>query len=276
MIVAALLLPALARATLLVAVPSAGGLVIAVDSRTTFRGVQCDDQYKITELKKPYRTVVAVTGDVAFIRPPGAQEMDVCRYLQSAPRLLDIASVIRGYFERRVSPLSALSLEDLSSACVAAVQQFQKSLPQALEPYAGREIFSVVIASYDPHSKTSVLLNFVVRMDAATHGIRADRLTRSTISPQSRRGVWAFGEADYLNRNVFGGFGRQYLSQATQDFILMDKPVSEAPLDQSVAVAVDIIKATSRAASVVPAPSGIGGPIHVVLLGRERRAQQIQ
>jgi len=89
-----------ANGTLVVIVPSADGLVVAADSRTTVNGATCDNQYKITELRRPKRTVVAVTGEVAFISPPDAQERDVCGYLKSAPRMLDIASVVKSYLER--------------------------------------------------------------------------------------------------------------------------------------------------------------------------------
>jgi hypothetical protein len=66
------LLPSTASGTLVVLVPSADGLVVAADSRTSVFGATCDSQYKITELMRPRRTVVVVTGDTAFIKPPDA------------------------------------------------------------------------------------------------------------------------------------------------------------------------------------------------------------
>ena len=273
--VLALMLPTRAGATLVVIVPSADGLVVAADSRASVFGVSCDGQFKITDLRRPERTVVAVTGEAAFIRPPGAGVQDVCGYLKSAPRLLDISSVVKRYLERKEADPFKLSLDDLGAECVGEVERFRRGYPDALEEYAGREIFSVVIARYDPHSKDSVVLNFVVRMDAATRKVEAGRFTRVLISQQSRRGVWSFGETDYLNKNVFGGVGRGFLTGDTVSFILDVKPVSEARLDQAVAVATNMIEAASKTTRVVPSPSGIGGPIDIVLLGKKRHPEQI-
>ena len=262
--------------TLVVIVPSADGLVVAADSRTSLNGTTCDNQYKITELRRPKRTVVAVTGEVAFIKPPDAQERDVCGYLKSAPRLLDISSVVKSYLDRKNVDPAKLRLEDLGAECVGAVQRFRESEPLALEPYVGREIFSVVIAGYDAHSKTAMVLNFAVWIDGATHRVEAGRFTRIAITPQSRRGVWSYGESDYLNRYVFGGVGRKYLTDATLNFMLVDKPVAEARLDEAVAAAGNVIEAASRTTQVAPAPTGIGGPVEMVLLGRKSWPEPVQ
>jgi len=270
------LLPSTASGTLVVLVPSADGLVVAADSRTSVFGATCDSQYKITELMRPRRTVVVVTGDTAFIKPPDAGLHDVCAYLQSAPQLLDIPSLIKHILERKSTDPFKLSLEDLGTECVQAVQRFREASPLVLEPYIGKEIFSVIIASYDQRSKASLVMNFVVRIDSRTHRVEADRFTRITIPPQNRRGVWSYGETDYLNQNVFAGIGRKYLTSSTLDFILADQPVANVDLDQAVSAAANVIEAASLTTQLVPSPSGIGGPIDIVLLGQKRQPQQIQ
>jgi hypothetical protein len=272
----ALLLPSPASGTLVVLVPSADGLVVAADSRTTVFGATCDSQYKITELTSPKRTVFVVTGDMAFIKPPNAGVHDVCGYLQSASRLLDIPAVVKHYLERKSSDPFKLSLDDLGADCVQAVQRFRESSPLVIEPYIGREIFSVVIASYDPRSKTSLVMNFVVRIDAKTHRVEAGRFTRIAIPPQNRRGVWSYGETDYLNQNVFGGVGRKYLTGSTLDFILADQTVAKVRLAQAVSTAANVIEAAGLTTQLVPSPSGIGGPIDIVLLSQKRQPRQIQ
>src|ERR1700676_2215991 len=83
-----------ARATLVVIVPSASGLVVAADSRESILGTECDGLFKIIQLRKPSRTAVVVTGDAVFVEPPSARAaanpQSLCAYLASAPRLLDI------------------------------------------------------------------------------------------------------------------------------------------------------------------------------------------
>lgn len=273
--IVALALSVPAGATLIVVVPSADGVVIAADGRISLAGVSCDNQYKITELKRPARTVIAVTGEVAFISPPAVGQQDVCAYLKSAPRQLDISSVVKHSMERRHIDPFTLSLGDVGAECARAIEGFQKSHPAALEQWIGREIFSVVIVSYDPRAGNTLILNFVVRIDSATHQIQAGRFTRNLISAQTRRGVYSYGEADYLNANVFGGVGRKYLSETTRQFILADKPITEVPLSDAVAAATNIIEAASLTTKIIPSPSGIGGPVDVILLGKDRRPKHI-
>jgi hypothetical protein len=272
----ALLPPSPAGATLVVLVPSADGLVVAADSRISIDGKYCDGQFKITRLRKPAHTVVMVTGDGVFIPPPSAIEPDLCRYIQTAPRMLDIASIVRAYLERNVADLSQLSLADLGDECVRAAQRFQQSNPDGFQSHLGGEIFSVVIANYDPKSKVSTIRNFVVRLDGATHQLEAGRFAQTSVAATDRRGVWAFGETAYLEQNVYAGVGRQFLTGSTLGFILDNQPVADTSLDQSIAAAVNVIQATSRATEIVPAPSGIGGPIRAVLLGRSRHPRQLE
>jgi hypothetical protein len=271
-----LMLPTPASGTLVVIVPSADGLVVAADSRTSVLGATCEMHDKITIPKRPKRTVIAVTGEVAFIQPPTARQSDVCGYMKSAPRMLDIASVVKRHLERKNIDLKKLALEEVGAECVGAVERFKELYPSALESYFGREVFSVVIASYDSKSKTAIVLNFVVRINPETHHAEAARFARLTMTPLSRRGVWSYGETDYLNQNVFGGVGRKFLTASTLTFILADAPIAEARQDQALAVAANVIEAASRTTQLVHSPSGIGGPIEIVLLGQKRRPIRIE
>ncbi len=264
-----------ARATLVVLAPSADGLVVAADSRISFMGTQCDGQFKILEPSRPARTVAMVTGDSVFVPPPPAGERDLCRYLKSAPHWLDIGEIVRRYLEREASSAGEFSLEALGRECVGAADRFARANPGALQAYAGREIFSVIVAGYDARSRTATLRNFVVRLNSATRRIETDRMTTITVAASDRRGVWIYGESNYVETNVLSGFGRRYLDAATLDFILTAAPVTEAPLRSAVAAAVNVINAASRTTETLPAPSGIGGPVNVVLLGRNPRPEPV-
>ena len=272
----ALLLQSSASGTLVVLVPSASGLVIAADSRLSAAGTYCDNGYKIIEPRKPKSTVLAITGNSSFVEANNVPFNDLCQFLRTAPRLLDIGSLVKAYLERKGSPISKLQLADLSEQCAAALRQFQTEHPSSLWPFDGREVFFVIIASYNASTKTATVVNFVVRIEAGTHKIQADRLTQSTISPKSKRDVLAFGETDYLNKHVYGGVGRQYLTAETISFILTDKPIIETPSDQAIAVAANVIEAVGRTTALIPAPRGIGGPTDIVILGRKKRPQRVR
>jgi len=277
-ILAVVLGPAAARATLVVIVPSASGLVVAADSRESIMGTECDGLFKIVQMRRPLHTVVMVTGDGIFVAPPSApgsdatKTQDPCTYLKSAPRLLDVAAVVTDYLERDSAPWDKIRLDNLGARCVDAAHRLQMSHPGVLEGYAGRDIFSVVVAHYDPKSRNSTLLNFVVRFDSGSRAIVVDRTSKIEVGQHDRRGVWAFGEADYLNQNVYRGAGREFLTESTRKFILDSQPVAASARNESTASAVNIIEAASRTSGIVAPRSGIGGPIEVVFIDGRRRA----
>ena len=169
------LLGASAHATLVAVVPARDGLAIASDSRFTFMGAPCDGAFKIVEPERPLRTVAFVTGDSIFVAPPPAGE-DPCRYLATAPRLLDVGAVVKAYLGRGGEDPAGISNSDLATDSVDAVERFRQRYPNVLKSYAGREIFSVVVVSYDPASEVSTLRNFVVRMDARGRRVQAARM----------------------------------------------------------------------------------------------------
>jgi hypothetical protein len=131
------------------------------------------------------------------------------------------------------------------------------------------------VAGYDFRRRTATLRNFVVRMDSATRRIETDRMTTITVAASDRRGVWIYGESGYVEANVLSGLGRKYLDAATLDFILTAAPVAEAPLSRAVAAAVNVINAASRTTRTLPASSGIGGSVNVVLVGRKPRPEPV-
>jgi len=252
-----------AHATLVAIVPARDGFVIAADSRLTFMGAQCDGTFKIIEPKRPLRTVAVVTGDSVFLAPPLPGTTDPCRYLATAPHLVDIGAVVEDFLEAGSSDPARIATADLATACVHAVERFQAASPQALANYAGREIFSVVVAGYDPAAAATMLRNFVVRVDGRGK-VEAARVTETKVDVHTPSSVWMYGETDYVTRTVYKGPGHWFLSPATRDFVEVSRPVGEVTMASAEAVAADVIEAASRAAEIYPAPSGIGGEIRVV------------
>lgn len=261
-----------AYATLVAVVPSRDGLAIASDSRLTFMGAQCDGAFKILAPARPARTVAIVTGDGVFVPPPPADETDPCRYLATAPRQLDIGAAVVATLERG-GDAAQISMAAVAAACVNAVEQFRTEHPEALRRYAGREMFSVVVASYDPQKRAAMLRNFVVRLDPRTLHAQAARMTETAVTPQTAGGVWIYGETEWVNRNVYAGAGRRFLAPHTIEFLGARRPVRETPMNLAAATAANVIAAASRAAQETPPPSGIGGPLRVMVVGSSPRPE---
>ena len=258
--------------TLVIMAPCQRGLVLAADGRQTVAGVEHDGKRKLIQPKRTERTVVTVTGHGTFIPAPpsGAVTTD---YLRNAPRLLDISAVVCAYLEERNVPVAALDVLELSARCGHALERYQQERPGALNGFTDREVFRVVLAGYEQANSEAVVRTFVVSWNG--------KQSASMISPNrhfdgdSAFDVLAYGETDFLNQHVYGGVGRQFLTKATIDLLLKPRPVAEVTLDEAVAAAKNIIGAASKATAIVPAPTGIGGPVNVLLLSEESRPRQL-
>jgi hypothetical protein len=267
--------PWAAAGTLILAVPSRDGLVVAADSRSTVAGIHCDNAVKIVLPARPERVVATVTGQGTFLVPPGNIAIsDLCMYVRRGPRLLDIQGVVKRYLEEKNIDLNVLEIMDLAQRCLNAVRDFQTTWPDALHSFAGHELFSVVLAGYDPKERLSVIRSFVV---AVLADLKPDiaRTVDWRIAQDDAPEYFGFGETDYMNRQVFGGPGRGFLSETFIRFLTL-KSVKDVDPDIAVEVATNLIEATAKTTGIIPAPTGIGGPIDVVLLGKESQTRQLQ
>lgn len=255
---------AVARATLVAVVPARDGLVVAADSRFTFMGAACDGVFKLVTAQSAPHTVASVTGDSIFVAPPPAG-VEPCRYLQTAPRLLDLSSIVRAYLHRG-GDASQLSQAGLAASCVEAVRRFQKKYPDALRAYRGREVASVVVAGYDPAHGRSTIGRFAILIDPRTGDAVTAASSNIVVDAGSPRGVWIFGASGYVDRHVYNGAGRRFLDPQTLAFLNERAPIGKVTVEQAQAVARNMIRATSREAEMERPPSGIGGEMRVVVV----------
>lgn len=268
---AALLAAASAQATLVAVVPARDGLAVAADSRFTFMGASCDGAFKIIEPQRPLHSVAFVTGDSIFVAPPPAGE-NPCHYLASAPRLFDMGAVVKAWLERGSDDPARVSTTALAAECVRALQRFERSYPHVLRGYGGRDIVSVVVASYDPVRHVSTLHNFALRMEPGTGRVQATRMNYTILGPDSLRGVWIYGEAAFVNHSVYAGSGRRFLQPGTEELLRVRQPIGSVPVPEAAAAAADVVEAASRAAQIDPPASGIGGQVRVVILSGRPQA----
>jgi hypothetical protein len=258
-----------AHATLVAIAPSRDGLVIAADSRLTYRGAQCDGAFKILVPARPLRTVAVVTGASAFVAPTAAGKTDLCRQLMTAPRVLDMNAVVLEALAKAGDDASRISMENLISACVGALERFRAGYPAALAGYEDKEIVSVVVASFDPENAVSTVRRFVIRLDGATGHFEALQMSALHFDRNSARDVWVFGETDWVKRVVYSGAGRRFLKASTLEYLQDRRPVSEVSTERAKDAAANIVAAASREAAIDPPPSGIGGEIRVMVIGKE-------
>jgi hypothetical protein len=270
----------LAGGTLVVMVPTAAGLVIAADSRLTLVGTNlfCDGTFKITELDNVDRTALVVTG-TSTVRDTRSLEgvllSDFCSLLYKIPLKFDANSLLKAIIDAK--PELVDDSFDLPRACVDAVNEFVRGEPHAFDALLGRNIFQVALASYDDADKISLVRSF--KIDLSKEGtVNSSQVKVERHRSTDKLSLLLFGEADYLTSQVFSGPGLQFLGERYGRFKNMGNDAQIREIDAMLGAdfATDLIEAAEKTSRIVPATTGIGGPVDVLLLGRERRPQRLR
>lgn len=79
-----------------------------------------------------------------------------------------------------------------------------------------------------------------------------------------------------MAHNVLNRPGQKFLTSSTVDFLRhKNLQVQNVVVEQASGLARNLIEATALTAAFLPAPSGIGGPIDVYLLGTDPKATKL-
>ena len=268
--------PVLAPAgTLVLMVPFNQGLIVAADGRqTVFNRIYCDGAGKIIEPASPPLTIAVVTGNgVVVDYPHPVPDGEMCDYIKSAPRILDIEAVVKRFLETSDVPLRSLKLEALVQLCLNELVKFDGTHPGLLVQFLGTTMFQVVLANYDVESSTTVVRAFYGRIEKngrVTFQIAQDK----SYSPETDADWLMFGEADYVSQHVLGPEGKAFYDPGLFER-MKGHPISEVSREEAIALATHSLEAASKTTTVIPAPTGIGGPSEVLAIGRDPRPEKI-
>ena len=268
-----------AGGTLVVMVPTKAGLVIAADSRVTFgTGIACDDEYKITELANVDRTALVVTGtsNVTDTRPLIGKPMaGICEHVRRLPRKFDANTLVKKIIEEQ--PLLATEKFDaLPSRCSEAVKAFMATEPGVFDTLRGSSIFQVGLGSYSPDERTSFIRSFNVVMSGDGE-IETINLKVQQFQANEGASLSPFGEVSFLMDHVFNGPGLKFLGERYGRFrSQQNSKIADIEIKVAADLASDLIEAASRTSQFVPARTGIGGPVDILLVGEEPRPVRLQ
>jgi hypothetical protein len=120
-----LLVVAQANATLVVAIPTADGVIVAADSRAIINGQSCDDWFKIVEAKSPLHTVITVTGTRTFFPFQTWTGKEDCKFFRSVRPLYDIPTLVKAYVESNDIETIRSNLEDLGEKLAQVLRVYQ-------------------------------------------------------------------------------------------------------------------------------------------------------
>jgi hypothetical protein len=262
----------MASGTLVVLIPSKDGLVFAADSRSSVPGAGiCDKMFKIVELRHRKRTAIAVTGNPEVMARPsdGSTPPDLCAYFKTAQHYLDIPHVVQEELDADNQILDSPRIKKLGARCVQAVTEYSDKFSRwkPLDQFRGKErMFKVVIGTYKPTKKTSLIISFPVRIRAEDGKPEMGEIYRREVTLDAEWRYLAYGVSDYVQQTVFS-IGQQYLGAFAQlRANEKKKNVRDITASEAQAAATSLIEATEQTATIVPPPSEVGGPVDVILI----------
>jgi hypothetical protein len=265
-----------ASGTLVVLIPTKDGLLFAADSRTIVAGTTCDQQYKIVELVHRKHTAISVTGFGSFLPVHGSVPTDVCKYLKDTPPLFNAAQVVQEQLDTESGALDRAEIAALAEKCKEAVVQFGVDHRQSnpLEQFRGKGILRVIVGNYDPQHKKSLAISFDVLIGAEDLGVQLGETFWHETKMEDDSQPVLFGETAYVEKYVFT-VGRSYLDPYLK-FVLNPSKTKNVTVAEAQKVAINLIEATSRTTEIIPAPSGIGGPVDVLLLDNKPQPTRLK
>jgi hypothetical protein len=257
--------------TLVVLIPTQDGLLFTADSRTTLTTVKgvsfCDDTVKIVEPDRKH-TAISVTGNGTFLPPKMLALVAPCRYIKVTPPLLDIASLVQQELDSGNGILRQEEILALANKCRDSVAKFAFDYAKLLEQYRGKGILQVVIGSYNPADRTFVIVAFEIGAGEDLT-VQVGNVIWKPISMEDRSGPMLFGEVEYVEQHVYN---LESELEHFNAFKQSGKKVKDVTVEEAQLAAVNLIEATSWRTEKIPASSGIGGPVDVLLVNDKEKA----
>jgi hypothetical protein len=258
--------------TLVVMVPTRDGLVAAADSRVSNQDQTrfCDEDFKLIEIQRgPSRTVATITGNNG-IKEPG-DNPNFCNHLRQATIWLDLKRDFKSYIESQPASAATLTIAGFRPNLEKAFAVLPSAAIPYLKPFTNRRFSLLVVASFDPETSTSWIrygtLALTTDLKPIIFGEAVER-----IDLDHEKIFYRFGEKDYADQMLDNGvLARKFRDAGTLRFLRTRETVRDVTRDRSINVAIDFIEAVSAMTSVAPAPSGIGGPVDVLFIGRDTR-----
>jgi len=254
--------------TLVVLIATQDGLLFAADSRTTANGVFCDNTVKIFELTQRRHTAITVTGHGKVLPDDGSALID-----PTVAPLLDIESLVQKELESGCGILRQVEVLALANKCKESAAKYALDYARfgPLEEFRGKAIFQVVIGSYNPADRTFLIVYFEILV-ADDLTVQSLGINWHEMSMEDKSGPMLFGEISYVEQHVYN------LACGLEDFnafVESGKKAKDVTVAEARAAAVNLIEATSRRTETIPAPTGIGGPVDVLLIDDKEKATRL-
>ena len=255
--------------TLVVAVPTRAGLVVAADTRFTALDVHCDGKSKVSIPRRPENSLIAATGTSTWISTHmPLLRNDPCGDIEkNGTTFFDAKAIVTKYVEEKDKPVWQIELQDLANRLIEAVDNVYALQPDYVRSFAGRTMFQIVLAAYLPAQQMSFVRALELNL---TPQFRINaKLTADYKFKQSSAPQWPyFGDTINFDQHVLFGVGNRFLPSSLND---LKRKMSVAEVTDALAgdVAVGMIDAAKKTTEIVPSFKTIGGPTELYALGPE-------
>lgn len=253
--------------TLVLAIPTNEGLVIAADRRTTPRGIYCDGVRKILVPKIP-GVAVFITGIATMSDMSKIPDDRLCEELSKTPAPVDFGRATVAFIEKQAAPLTQLDGQLLTEALFAEVRPYIDG-GQLRSILGQQRVTTILIAGFDHGTNVSRIWQFWVNYTGPVY-FQLQPLPLRTFSLDDKPDIVPFGENEYYVDNVLAGVGRQFVSE---DVHALNRKSSIAQVNAKEAcdAGVSLIEAAMKAAELVKPPTGIGGGVDCALIGQQTK-----
>ena len=256
-----------AGGTLVLAVPTSEGLVVAADRRTTPRGIYCDGVRKILH-PKVSSSVVFITGLATLRDMSQIPDEKLCETLTTTPSPIDFGRATVAFIEQQAEPIVEIDGQRLTEVIYAEVRRYLEG--GELRDFIGQKyVATIVIGSFDPASGTARIWQFWVDFTGPVH-FQLQPYPLRRFDPSDAPRIEPFGETGYFAVNVLDGIGRQFLDGG-YEALLRKQRIADVSVDEACSVASSLIDAATKTTALVKPPSGIGGGVDCTLVSRETK-----
>jgi hypothetical protein len=256
-----------ASGTLVIAIPTNQGLVIAADRRTTPRGIFCDGVRKIL-LPKTAGSAVFVTGMATMSDVSAIPDERLCEELFNTPAPVDFGRATVAFIDKQKSPLTSIDGQQLTEAIFAEVRPYIDG-GQLRQFFGQARVTTIVIASFNPQTAQAHIWQFWINFTGPML-LQLQPLPVRTFGLGDPPDIVPFGENDYLAANVLHGIGRQFLDGSI-DVISLKTSIAEVSIKNACDASVNLIEAATKTADLIKPPSGIGGGIDCAVIGPDTK-----
>ena len=269
--------------TLIIAAPTADGLVVAADSRVSLHDKQfCDLDTKILEVKNVDRTVIALTG-VTSLQRGGDDLLAYCRQNVLPFKILDLRQEFANYVESAGKDARTISISSFQARLRELFAKLSDAqLKNFKARYAGKIVSELIVASFDAKAGSGAVRHaFIVEKPNGTLVIEKEDVER--FSPDAKFRPSIFGEVSYADRALNDGTLKKFFAEPQTARLFDGHPrASTVETQQATHALTDVIQAVSKRMETIPSKNTlninvtVGGPVDVILLGKDARPERLQ